>query len=42
MGLKTFLTNNAETRELHTDPELRSRYYRTTFKKIKEVIESES
>ena len=39
MGLRTFLTNNAETRELHTDPDLRSRYYRTTFKKAKEVIE---
>jgi hypothetical protein len=39
MGLKTFLTNNAETRELHVDPELRSRYYKTTFKKVKQVID---
>lgn len=39
MGLKTFLSNNAETRELHTDSELRSRYYKTTFKKIKTAIE---
>ena len=39
MGLKTFLTNNAETRELHTDPDLRSRYYRTTFRKTKDIIE---
>lgn len=39
MGLKTFLTNNAETRELHTDPELRSRYYKSTFKKVRQAIE---
>jgi len=39
MGLKTFLTNNAETRETHTDPDLRSRYYRTTFKKVRLTIE---
>ena len=39
MGIKTFLSNNAETRELHTDPDLRSRYYKTNFKKVREVIE---
>jgi hypothetical protein len=39
MGLKTFLSNNAETRELHSDVDLRSRYYKTTFKKVKEKIE---
>jgi|LGOV01.1.fsa_nt_gb hypothetical protein len=39
MGIKTFLSNNAETRELHSNPELRSRYYKTTFKKVKALIE---
>ena len=39
MGFLTFFSNNAETRELHTDPELRSRYYKTNFKKVRAVIE---
>jgi len=32
MGLKGFLSNEMETRELHSDVQLRSRYYKTTKK----------
>lgn len=39
MGLKSFLTNNSETRELHSDTELRSRYYKASFKKVRACIE---
>ena len=39
MGIGAFFSNNAETRETHTDPDLCSRYYKTSFKKIKEKIE---
>lgn len=39
MGIGTFFSNNAETRENHQDIELRSRYYKTSFKKIRVKIE---
>lgn len=39
MGFLEIFSNNAETRELHTSVELRSRYYKANYKTIKEVIE---
>jgi hypothetical protein len=39
MGLKGFLSNDMETRELHSDVELRSRYYKTSKKKVQEALE---
>ena len=39
MGIGAFFSNNAETRETHNDPDLQSRYYKTSFKKIREKIE---
>ncbi len=39
MGFKEFLSNNAETSELHQDGGLRSRYYKASFKKVRDVIQ---
>jgi hypothetical protein len=40
MGLKDFVSNNKETKELHSDPQLRSRYYKTNFKKARLAVEA--
>lgn len=42
MGLLDFFSNNVETSELHKVKDLRTRYYKTNFKKIKEQIEAYS
>ncbi|MBI9010053.1 MAG: hypothetical protein JEZ05_08475 [Tenericutes bacterium] len=34
MSIRTFFSTSCETRELHVDPELRTRYYRNKFKDI--------
>ena len=34
MSIKSFFSPSCETRELHTDPELRTRYYRNKFKDV--------
>lgn len=39
MGFFDFFSNEAETRELHKNIELKSRYYKASFKKIKDQIE---
>ena len=38
MGVMSFLSNIAETKELHSVIELRSRYYKTNYRKAKAVI----
>lgn len=38
MGFFSFIGNTAETSELNTDVELRSRYYKTNYSKTKAVI----
>ncbi len=38
MGFFSFLNNTAETKELHSDAELRSRYYKTNYPKAKAVV----
>ena len=42
MGLQTFFSNHSETRDKHSDEQLRSHYYKTTNKKaidaVKKVI----
>lgn len=38
MGLKSFINSLAETKELHSDITLRSRYYKANYSKIKNVI----
>jgi len=39
MGFLDFFRNIAETTDLHSTVELRTRYYKTNFKKVKEQIE---
>lgn len=39
MGLREFFSNSAETRELHNDVELRSRYYKISYKKARIKVE---
>lgn len=39
MGLSEMLSNNVETKELHDHKELRTRYYKSSFRKIKEQLE---
>lgn len=39
MGIRDFLKTEQETSELHKDGDLRSRYYKTSYKKIKEQVE---
>lgn len=34
MSVKSFFAASCETRELHVDPELRTRYYRNNFKQV--------
>jgi hypothetical protein len=38
MGFLSFFQTIAESKELHTDPQLRSRYYKTNYRKVKAVI----
>jgi len=38
MSFKTFFSPMCETRELHVDPELRTRYYRNKYKDVIEAI----
>ena len=38
MGFFSFIGNTAETSELHSDVELRSRYYKTNYQKTKAVV----
>ena len=38
MGLFSFINNTAETKELHADVDLRSRYYKTNYQKVKAVV----
>jgi hypothetical protein len=40
MGFFDFLSNNAETSELHSVMDLRTRYYKTSYKKVKEQVEA--
>ncbi len=39
MGLLDFTKTLCETKEIHTDRELRTRYYKTSYTKLKEQIE---
>ncbi len=39
MSFKSTFSTSCETRELHSDPQLRTRYYRNNFKQVLEVIE---
>lgn len=38
MSIRSYLDNNAETRELHPFPKLRSKYYKTNYNKCKEQV----
>lgn len=38
MGFMSFISNTAETQELHSNPSLRSRYYKTNYKKAKALL----
>ena len=38
MGFFDIFTNYAETKELHKDGSLRTRYYKTNYRKAKEVV----
>lgn len=38
MSFKTFFSPMCETRELHVDPELRTRYYRNKYKDVVEAL----
>ncbi len=38
MSFKSFFSPMCETRELHTDPDLRTRYYRNNFKQVVEAM----
>ncbi len=38
MGLMDYISNNAETNEKHTNRNLRTRYYRTSYNKLKNTI----
>lgn len=38
MSIRSFFSPSCETRELHTDPELRTRYYRNSFKQVVEGL----
>ena len=38
MGFLSFFQTIAESKELHTDVQLRSRYYKTNYRKVKAVI----
>ena len=40
LSIKSFFAPSIETRELHIDPELRTRYYRNNFKTVLEGINS--
>ena len=40
MSLRSFLSPMCETRELHTDPQLRTRYYRNNFKQVIEALKT--
>lgn len=42
MGLKDYISNNAETKELHSNQDLRSRYYKANYKKVKAEVEEYS
>ncbi len=39
MSIKSFFSPSCETRELHSDPELRTNYYRNKFKDIVEALQ---
>lgn len=38
MGITKFLSNFAETKERHQNKELRTRYYRTRYSKVKDAV----
>lgn len=38
MSISTFLSNSAETRELHSIQKLRSRYYKANYQKCKDQV----
>ena len=38
MSIRGFFSPSCETRELNSDPELRTRYYRNNFKQVIEVL----
>ena len=38
MSVKSFFSPSCETRELHTDPALRTRYYRNRFKDVVDAL----
>lgn len=38
MGIMNFISNFAETKELHQLPALKTRYYRTRYTKVKDMI----
>ena len=40
MSIRSFFSPSCETRELHIDPELRTRYYRNNFKTVLEGLHS--
>ena len=40
LSFKSFLSPMCETRELHTDSQLRTRYYRNNFKQIIEALKT--
>lgn len=39
MGFFDFFSNESETRELHSVGELRTRYYKTSFKKVRDQLQ---
>lgn len=39
MSIKSFFSPSCETRELHTDPELRTRYYRNKFREVLSALQ---
>jgi hypothetical protein len=46
MSIKSFFSNTCETKELHTDPDLRTNYYRNNFTQVldalKQIAEQEN
>ena len=39
MSIRDFLSNNFETKDTHRIPKLKTRYYKTSYKKIKKALE---
>ena len=40
MSIRSFFSPSCETRELHTDPDLRTRYFRNNFKTVLEGLKT--